>query len=256
MSARSLLRSLTIGALLLTASHASAFDQAQTDEIEGIVRNYLLEHPEVLLESIQALDAKRAAEAKVGQRDTILGLKSRLEASPEGTVVGNPKGDVTLVEFFDYNCGYCRRAASDVKVLVDSDPNLRVVLKEIPVLGPPSEAATRVSLAFREVAPEKYGAFQKALLASRSQADETRALEVAKDFGVDEATLRPKIGGSGVAAALSESAELATALDINGTPSYVIGDEVVPGAVGADALAQKIANVRACGSATCPPAGN
>ncbi len=141
-------------------------------------------------------------------------------------------------------------------MLLESDPKLRVVYKEIPVLGPPSEAAARVSLAFREAKPESYPAFQKTLLGSRSQVDEARALQVAASLGVTEATLRPLMGGSAVAAALKESAELAGALGINGTPSYVIGDELVPGAVGADALAEKIASVRACGSATCPPTAN
>ncbi|RIY03727.1 DsbA family protein [Aureimonas flava] len=246
---------LLVGATLV-AGPAHAFDQAQTSEIETIVRNYLIEHPEVLLESLQALEAKRTAEAKAGQGETIAELRDRLVSSPDGTVAGNPEGDVTLVEFFDYNCGYCRRAASDLQVLLESDPKLRVVYKEIPVLGPPSEAAARVSLAFREAKPDAYPAFQKTLLGSRAQVDEARALEVAAELGVPESTLRPLMGGTAVAAALNESAELATALGINGTPSYVIGDELVPGAVGADALAQKIASVRACGSATCPPAAD
>ncbi len=245
-----------LAALAFAVAPARAFDQAQTDEIETIVRNYLIEHPEVLLESLQALETKRAAEAKAGQSETIEQLRDRLQASPTGTVAGNPDGDVTLVEFFDYNCGYCRRAASDLQVLLESDPKLRVVYKEIPVLGPPSEAAARVSLAFREAKPDSYPAYQKALLASRSQVDEARALDVAGQMGVTEATLRPLMTGAKVNAALAESAELATALGINGTPSYVIGDELVPGAVGADALAAKIASVRECGSASCGTSAN
>ncbi len=130
-----------------------AFDDAQTREIETIVRDYLVANPEVLLESMQALEAKRNAEAKAGQSETIAGLRERLDASPAGTVAGNPQGDVTLVEFFDYNCGYCKRAASDLQVLLESDPKLKVVYKEIPVLGPASEAAARVSLAFRQTKP-------------------------------------------------------------------------------------------------------
>ncbi|KQQ91468.1 DsbA family protein [Aureimonas sp. Leaf324] len=244
-----------LGASLL-GSPALALDDAQTREIETIVRNYLIANPEVLLESMQALEAKRSAQAKAGQSETIASLRERLDASPAGTVAGNPQGDVTLVEFFDYNCGYCKRAASDLQVLLESDPKLKVVYKEIPVLGPASEAAARVSLAFRETKPDSYPQFQKTLLASRAQVDEARALEVAAQLGVQEATLRPLLGGQSVTAALNESAELATALGISGTPSYVIGDELVPGAVGADALAEKIANIRACGSASCSPTAN
>lgn len=249
---RPLLRSLALVLGLATlAGPAKAFDEAQTREIEAIVRDYLVRNPEVLLEALDALETKRAASAEAERRQTIETARSQIQGTPEGTALGNPNGDVTITEFFDYNCGYCKRAASDMAVLLQSDPNLRVVLKEIPVLGPPSEAAARVSLAFREVAPERYGAFHKALLATRGPVDEARAFAVATENGVEAERLRPLLQGAAVQAALSESGSLSMALGINGTPSYVVGDELVAGAVGADVLAEKVANVRACGKATC-----
>ncbi len=238
-------------ALAFGPKPAWAFDETQTRDIEGIVRNYLLTHPEVLIEAMQALEAKQTAQEGEARRETIEAARATLEATPEGTSLGAADGDVTLVEFFDYNCGYCKRAASDMEVLLESDKRLRVVLKEIPVLGPASEAASRVSLAFRSVKPERYGAFQRELLATRGQVDEARALEVARNHGVDAAALRPLLMDATVEGPLREAGTLAMSLGINGTPSYVIGDELVAGAVGADALAAKIANVRGCGKATC-----
>ena len=252
MSRPAFFRSVALAVALLGAAlPAHAFDEAQTRDIEGIVRDYLVRNPEVLLEALDALEAKRSASALAERQRTIETARSQIQGTPSGTALGNPEGDVTVTEFFDYNCGYCKRAAGDMAVLLQSDPGLRVVLKEIPVLGPASEAASRVSLAFRELAPERYGAFQKALLATRGQVDEARALAVAAENGVDAATLRPLLQGAAVQGALSESGALSAALGIDGTPSYVIGDELVAGAVGADVLAAKIANVRRCGKATC-----
>ncbi|WP_019995272.1 DsbA family protein [Aureimonas ureilytica] len=251
LAARSGLLALAGALAIGAASPALAFDDAQTRDIEGIVRNYLVTHPEVLIEAMQALESKRTAQEDAARRETIESSRKTLTATPEGTALGAASGDVTLVEFFDYNCGYCKRAASDMDVLMDSDPKLRVVLKEIPVLGPASEAASRVSLAFRSVKPESYGAFQRKLLASKTQVDEARALQVAESFGVKPEVLKPLLQGQAVQSELQETGALAMALGINGTPSYVVGDELVAGAVGADALAAKIGNVRQCGKATC-----
>ena len=114
----------------------SAFDAEQADAIETIVRAYLIEHPEVLLEALDALEAKRTADQSAAQKAAIAEVGQALFETPEGTVLGNPDGDVTVVEFFDYNCGYCKKAMQDMDALIAADPNVRFVLKEIPVLGP------------------------------------------------------------------------------------------------------------------------
>ena len=247
-------RLVTATALALLASapaHAQEFSDTQKKEIGDTVREYLVANPEVLLEAMAALESKRAAQTRDQQKVAIAGAKDTLYAAPEGATLGNPEGDVTLVEFFDYNCGYCKRAHADMNALLESDPNLRVVLHEIPVLGPESVAASKVSLAFRNLHPTQYGAFQSQLLMSRSTADEARAITVAKELGADETALRAAMADPAIEAELDSAAQLAMALQISGTPSYVIGDEMVPGAVGADALAARIANMRDCGSASC-----
>lgn len=245
---------LALALLCTTGAPAVAqdkFDGDQTKEIEAIVRNYLVTHPEVLVEAINALEAKRTAEAAASQKQAVAANAEAIFSTPEGTALGNPEGDVTVVEFFDYNCGYCKQALTDMDALLKNDSNVRFILKEIPVLGPKSIEASRVSLAFRKLKPEFYGDFHRKLLASRGTADEKRAIAVAAEFGVDEAALRPVMASAEVAADIAKDNEVATALGVNGTPSYVIEDQVLAGAVGIDNLQAAIANVRSCGSATC-----
>lgn len=256
MRGNTLIRQLLLGAALLAGSAALpapalAFSDGEKTDIEAVVRDYLIRNPEVLLEAMDALQAKRASEDLAAQKGAIAGAGDGLFASPEGTVLGNPQGDVTVVEFFDYNCGYCKRALGDMETLVKKDPQLRFVLKEIPVLGEASTAASHVSIAFRHLAPTQYGAFHKQLLATKGVADADTAIAAAADFGVEEKALREAMKLPEVEAVLAENERLAGLLKINGTPSYVIGDEVVPGAIGAEGLAEKVANVRSCGKTSC-----
>lgn len=245
---------LSVAALSICVSvsrPALALDEAETQEIETVIRDYLLRNPEVLLEALDVLETRRAEEARVAQGTALESAGPQLTSSPDGTVLGNPDGDVTLVEFFDYNCGYCKRALADKDTLLANDPQLRIVLKEIPVLGPPSEAAARVSLAVRATAPTQYAEFHNRLLASRGVADEARAYAVVQELGIDEAGVRAAVDTPAVAQALEESGRLAGLLQIDGTPTYVLGNEIVPGAVGAEILAGKIANIRECGRTAC-----
>jgi protein-disulfide isomerase len=161
-------------------------------------------------------------------------------------VVGNPDGDVTLVEFFDYNCGYCKRALPDLMGLMKDDPKLRVVLKEFPVLGPGSVEAAQVAVAVRmqDKGGKKYLDFHQRLLGGRGQADKAKALAAAKDAGLDMARLEKDMASDEVRANIDENFKLAEALGLNGTPSYVIGREVVVGAVGAAALKEKVEEAR------------
>ena len=174
--------------------------------------------------------------------------------SPRGVVVGNPKGDVTVVEFFDYNCGYCKRALDDMMTMTKADPKLKFVLKEFPVLGPGSVDAAKVAVAVRmqDKDGSKYMDFHRRLLGTRGEINRDRALAAAKEAGLDMARIERDLKTEEIEATLMESAVLADALGISGTPSYVIGDEVVPGAVGAQALQKRVEAVRKCGGqATC-----
>jgi len=233
-----------VPAVLLAASPAAAFTDAEKKEIGAVIRDYLVQNPEVLQEAIAVLEQRQMV-VESGQRTKAIGEnKELLLNSPRGVVVGNPKGDVTLVEFFDYNCGYCKHALSDLQQLVKQDPNLRVVLKEYPVLGQPSVEAAQVAVAVRLAAPDKYMAFHQALLGARGTADRAKALAVAKEVGVDPAAIQKFAASPELNATLDESMKIGTALSLNGTPSYVVGDQAVIGAVGFDKLKAAIADAR------------
>ncbi len=224
----------------------------ERDQIEAIVRDYLLTNPEIMLDVQVALQEKQDADRQLAQSQTIATSSDLIFNADYDGVIGNPAGDTTIVEFFDYNCGYCRRALDDMQELVADDANLRFVVKEFPILGPDSKAAHLVSMAFRTLAPEKYGEFHQALLGYPGRANEASAIKVAESFGVEEAALREEMKNPAIEAAFNETYELAGALDITGTPSYVVGEEVVFGAQGRAVLADKIATARECANAvTC-----
>ena len=187
----------------------------------------------------QAADAEK-------HRSAVAQNNATLFSSPHQVVLGNPHGNVTMVEFFDYNCGYCKRALPDMLTLLKTNPNLKFVLKEFPVLGEGSVEAAHVAVAARmqDVTGKKYIEFHQKLLGGRGPADKARALAVAKDVGFDMTRIEKDMGSDEVKKTIDESMKLAEALGVNGTPSYVVGDEVVVGAVGLDALKEKLAAER------------
>ncbi len=251
---RHLLRLATAAAFVAIAGagHAQGFSQPQRGEIEKIIREYLLKHPEVLQEAIAELEKKQAVADAAKHRAAVKDNASLLFNSKRQVTIGNPQGDVTFVEFFDYNCGYCKRALDDMLTLMKDDPKLKVVLKEFPVLGPGSIDAARVAVAVRmqDKDGKKYLEFHRKLLSQRGPADKAHALAAAKDVGLDVARIERDIAGDEVKASLEEAFKLAERLGLNGTPSYVIGDNGVIGAVGLAALREKV-NTARCGKATC-----
>ena len=220
--------------------------------VEEIIRNYLLLHPEVLQESIAELEKRQALAEAEKHRNAVKENAQVLFNSPLQVVLGNPQGDVTFVEFFDYNCAYCKRALSDMMELMKADPKLKVVLKEFPVLGQGSMEAAQVSAAVRmqDKNGKKYLEFHQKLMLGRGQADKTRALAVAKEIGLDMTRLEQDLTSNEARATIEESLKLAEALGLNGTPSYVVGPDVLVGAVGVAALRDKV-NAARCGKATC-----
>jgi protein-disulfide isomerase len=241
--------------LLLVAAAPAAepsFSGPQKAEIEMIVRDYLLTHPEVLQEAIAELDKRQSAADTEKAKAAVAANAETLFDSPRQVVLGNPKGDVTLVEFFDYNCGFCKGALPALMDLMKDDAKLKVVLKEFPVLGPGSVEAAKVAVAVRmqDKTGKKYIEFHQKLLGGRGKADKARAMAVAKEIGMDMARLEKDMASDEVRLSLEESLKLAETLNLNGTPSYVVGNDVVVGAVGLDALRGKIATAR-CGKETC-----
>jgi protein-disulfide isomerase len=234
---------LAIGAL---PARAQPFSEGQRGEIERIIKEYLIAHPEVLQDAISELEKRQADAEAIKHREGVKQYSQALFHSPRQVTIGNRQGDVTLVEFFDYNCGYCKRALSDLLDLMKEDPKLRVVLKEFPVLGPGSVEAAQVAVAVRMQDPtgKKYLEFHQKLLGGRGPADRAHALAVAKDIGLDIARIEKDMTGDEAKATLEEDMHVAEALGLNGTPSYVIGAEVVVGAVGLAALKEKVGIAR------------
>ncbi|OJU24140.1 MAG: disulfide bond formation protein DsbA [Nitrobacter sp. 62-13] len=234
------------------AASAQNFSDSQRSEIEQIVKSYLLAHPEVLEEVSAELNKRQAAAEALKHEAAVTENAKAIFNSPRGVALGNKDGDVTFVEFFDYNCGYCKRAMADMLDLLKSDPKLKVVLKEFPVLGPGSVEAAQVAVAVRMQDPggKKYLDFHQRLLGGRGQADKARALAAAKDAGLDIARIEKDMNSPEVRTTLEENFKLAEAMGMNGTPSYVIGKQVVVGAVGLETLKEKISTAR-CGKASC-----
>jgi protein-disulfide isomerase len=240
--------------LLVGAAPALAqqFSPAQRGDIERIIREYIISHPEVLQEAMAEFEKRQAAADAARHQTAVKEHAQEIYNSSRQVVLGNPQGNVTMVEFFDYNCGYCKRAMADMLTLLKTDPNLRVVLKEFPVLGPGSVEAAKVAVAARmqDKTGKKYLDFHQRLLGGRGQADQAHALAAAKEAGFDVAKIEKDINSPEIKATLDESFKLAEALGLNGTPSYVVGKDVVVGAVGLDALKEKI-NTNRCGKPTC-----
>jgi protein-disulfide isomerase len=253
---RPLAAALLAIALALTAAipvRAQSFSNDQRGEIERIIREYLLAHPELLQEVMSELEKRQTAADAEKHQAAVKELAATIFSSPRQVTLGNPQGDVTVVEFFDYNCGYCKRAMGDMLELIKGDGKLKFVLKEFPVLGDGSVQAAQVAVAVRmqdKTGGKKYLEFHQKLLSGRGSVDKARALAVAKEVGLDVGRIEKDLASDEIKATLEESYKIAEALGMNGTPSYVVGSDVVVGAVGLKTLKEKVNNAR-CGKATC-----
>jgi len=233
------------------AANASSFSDAQKGEIERIVKDYLLAHPEVFLEVQQALETKMEQLQAEKLKSALAAHADELYRDPNAPIAGNPKGDVTIIEFFDYNCGYCKRGFPDVAKLIESDPKVRVVFRELPILSKGSEEASRVALAARMQG--KYWEFHTAMISYKGQATEATALKIAEKIpGIDMKKLKADMASKAVEEEITKVRELAQNLGVNGTPHFLVGDRSIPGAP-QDLLAQlksDVAEVRKSGCTT------
>ncbi len=198
------------------------------DEFERRVRAYLLDNPEVIAEAAQRLQARRRAAERSEVQAVLKARADEIFHDPASPIGGNPEGDVTLVEFFDYNCPYCRRVAPVMIEAEDADPNLRIVYKEFPILGPNSVFAARAALAAH--GQGRYVAFHKALMQADGVADEETVLAAAAEVGLDLERLEADMKDPAIEAAIERNLALARALRITGTPGFVVGDRVLRGA--------------------------
>ncbi|WP_119462372.1 DsbA family protein [Rhodospirillaceae bacterium SYSU D60014] len=216
---RSLAASVCAGLALMLSTPAAADEtmtEAETEAIERVVRGYLLEHPEIIIEALQVLETRNRQQAI----DALLADK----AAP---VAGNPEGPLTVVEFFDYQCPYCKTIAADMIETLEAEGDVRIVFKEFPILGQASEYAAKAALAAHRQG--KYLEFHQALMAARGKLNERMVIEEARRVGLDVERLQADMDSPEIAAALERNHELATALQVNGTPAFVVGKTVVPG---------------------------
>jgi len=233
------------GASLLSSAQPNAAEPlsgAQTKAVETIVRDYLLNHPEIILQSMEKLREKeRIAQEKAATQALSTNTKALLH-HPMSPVSGDTAGDVTLVEFFDYQCGYCKRVIDSMVGLVKSDKKLRVVWKELPILGPNSRFAASAAMAAKKQG--KYFEFHIALMKSRGQLSPEKVMRIARKAGIDVAQLQEDMGDPKINTYLDETIKLAQSLGIRGTPGFVIGQKIIPGAVELDQLKAFIAEER------------
>lgn len=200
------------------------------------VRAYLLEHPEVLFEAIQILEQRRSEANRANDADLVSENSDDLFADGFSYVGGNPDGDVTLVEFIDYRCGYCKKAHSEVKQVLEQDGNIRYIVKEFPILGPDSVSAGRMALAALKLDPSKYAELNDQLMSYDGTLNEQAAYRIARDVGYDISALKEAANAPEIEEQVKQTYELADRLGIQGTPGFVIGDQLVRGYVPGEEL--------------------
>jgi len=240
--AAALIAGAVVALLPLRAPLAADFTPDQRKAIEAIIRDYLTKNPDVLIDALQAAEDKMKGEAKDKAARALSTRRREIFDDPDTPFAGNPNGDVSLVEFFDYRCPYCKQVEPSLEALIGEDRQLRVVYKEFPVLGPESVTASKAALAARKQG--KYDAFHRALMALKGQINDTAVFKTAESVGLDVDRLKRDMSAPEIGRTLKANSELADALDIRGTPGFVIGNEIVPGAIDLASLKQLIATAR------------
>jgi protein-disulfide isomerase len=229
---------VAVAAVPLRPAGAAELAPEQRREIESIIHDYLLQHPEVLIEAMRAAEEKVKTEAGEKAQQALAARRGEIFDDPGTPVGGNPKGDVTLVEFFDYRCPYCKQVQPRLKELLAGDHQLRIAYKEFPILGSVSVAAARAALAAQRQG--KYEAFHNAMMVASGQITEDTVYQVAEEVGLDVDRLKRDMATPQIEAALKANHALAEALDITGTPGFVIGDQIVPGAIELSSLKELV----------------
>ncbi len=223
---------------------AQSLPKAEREKIESVVKEYLRNNPEVIIEAIRNLRERQERKKHEQTKANLVKLQGELLSDPDTPVGGNPKGSVSIVEFFDYRCGYCKRAFPDLVKLIESDKNIRFVFKEFPILGPQSVTASKVGLAAWILDKSKYQAFHKAMMGAKGALPENRVMNFATQSGYDVKALQKAMADPRVEATIEKTYNLAKALDINGTPAFVIGNQIIRGAVDLETLKTLVSEAR------------
>ena len=233
---------LLAGSVVAPGRAGEPLTPEQKQAVEGIIHDYLLSHPEFLIEVAHAAQEKIKQDKAADARQAIATYRQELMADATSPVGGNPDGDVTIVEFFDYRCPYCKQVEPALEALIRQDAKIRIIYKEFPVLGAESVYASRMALAAAK--QDKYLAFHNAMMATKGQITDKVILQVAATAGVDIGRAKADMTGAAVKDIIQRNYSLAEALDINGTPAFIIGDVLVPGATDIDGLKKLVADAR------------
>lgn len=234
-------------ALLAPSVSAETFSPDQKAEIDARVRAYILENPEIIVEAMEVLERRRQAEQAAQDADLVASVADELYSDGFSHVAGNPDGDVTVVEFADYRCGYCKQAHDGVRALLEADPGVRLITKEFPILGPESTYAARAALASMRQGDDRYWDFNDALMRHRGPMNEGNVMRLAADAGLDADRLAEDMRDPDIARNIQQTYALARQLQINGTPAFVIGGQVVRGYVPFDTLREMVETARESG---------
>lgn len=238
-----LLKSLGVMMMLGLSPSVIQADSLSEDRIKELVYEAIRENPGIVLEAVEILRGREAQAQAAAQSDVLSNNRQILENDPNAPVLGNPDGDVTVVEFFDYNCPYCRRAKPAIQELLAFDSNVRLVYREWPILGDGSVFAAKAALASRNQG--KYEEFHWAMMGMTGRAEEASVLRVAREIGLDVDQLKADMNSSEIDEHIQMSMQLAQSLGFSGTPSFVIGENLVPGLVDSAQMIELVGEVRA-----------
>ncbi len=242
LSAVAILAGFALSSPFTMPVSAKTFDDADKTAIQSIVKDYLLKNPEVIREALIELE-RRTAETEKNRQKKLVAENQELLTNPKYShIEGNEKGDITVVEFFDYNCPYCRQSLKDIEKLIKADKNVRVVLKEYPILGKASTAASIAALASRKQG--KYMEFHTALLTAKGRINDEQITSIAKSVGLDIDKLKADMKSADVLEAHKKNMEVGQKLGINGTPTFIFNDQVIPQVLPFEAMQQLIARIR------------
>jgi protein-disulfide isomerase len=230
-----------LAALLAVAAPAAAQDLTE-ERVKELALQAILENPGIVMEAVELLREQEAEAARAEAEASLGDVRAALESGDNAPVLGNAEGDVTVVEFFDYNCPYCRRAADAVKQVMEGDEGLRVVMREWPILGDGSVFAARAALASREQG--LYAEFHDAMMGAAGRLDEDEVMRLAGEVGLDTGQLMADMQSPAIDAHIEQSHALASAMGFSGTPSFVVGDAAAPGMIPAEQLREMIAAAR------------
>jgi len=225
-------------------NQSTPFNGLQKKEIEKIIGEYLRKNPEIIIESIRNMQARERQQEQQRGRNNLVTYREMIFNDPTSPVGGNPKGDVTIVEFFDYNCSFCKRVFPTVKKLLEEDKNIRYVFKEFPILSPTSELAARAALAAWRQDKSKYVQLHTEFIKSRGGFTESRIMRMAGKLGFDTVQLKKDMGSARISQIINGNRALAQRLGITGTPGFIIGNQIYPGAADMATFKNLVAQAR------------